>query len=296
MFRKLPLNAGEYLVKLLADPAVDKDVTVREVVYARAGKQKLKADIVTVPGTVPQKFLLYVHGGGFVSGFKETRTSLAGEFAKQGFLVFNINYQLAPKADFQMIFRNLRDAIYYMDILADVYRIPREFVIAGDSAGGHIASLLCGIFRDAGARKYFSVPDCMKLVGMVNICGSYDIRTAYQSDFKGIRKFFQAVTHMTERQILSDASDLYSPAAYPAADFPPTFLVNAEKDPLREEGERLFRALSGAGVPCEKFTGRGIFAVHCFLLFPYFRESKEGLRRCFAFLRREGILKTAAED
>ena len=290
MFHKLPLNAGEFLVRQLADPAVDKQVTRREVVYAKAGKRKLRADIVTFTGVEPQKFMLYVHGGGFVSGYKETRTYLCGEFARQGFLVFNIDYLLAPKADMAAIFHNIRDALLYMEVLADVYRLPKEFVIAGDSAGGHIASLLCGVLACPSAREYFGLPDVFRLVGMVNICGSFDIQTAYQSNFREISEFFKAVTHMSEKDILSPASDLYSPAKYGVDTFPPTFVVNAEKDPLRREGEALFTALERAGVPCKKFTGKGMFAVHCFLLFPYFQESKRGLEACFAFMKRSGIL------
>ena len=285
MVNKFKLNAGEFLVKVLADPAVDKKVQVREVVYARAGKKKLKADVVTYEGVEPRRFVLYVHGGGFVSGFKETRTFLCGEFAKHGYLVFNIDYLLAPHADMRAIFDNLRDALAYMEVLAEVYRIPKEFCISGDSAGGHIASLLCGIMGDPKAKEYFRIPDGMKLVSMVNICGSYDIRTAYNSEFKEIKSFFRAVTHMSESEILSSVSDLYSPAKYDISKFPPSFVVNAEKDPLKGEGDKLFEALENAGVPCERYTGRGVFAVHCFLLFPYFRESRIGLEKCFAFLK-----------
>ena len=284
MVSKFTLNAGEFLVKLLADPAVDKKVQVREVVYARAGRKKLKADIVTYEGEEPRRFALYIHGGGFVSGFKETRTFLCGEFAKHGFLVFNIDYLLAPRADMRAIFGNIGEALRYMEVLSEVYRIPREFCVAGDSAGGHIASLLCGVMADPKAKAYFGIPDGMKLVSMVNVCGSYDIRSAYNSEFREIKSFFRAVTHLSEEEILSPASDLYSPSHYDIAGFPPTFVVNAEKDPLRGEGDKLFDALTSAGIPCERYTGRGVFAVHCFLLFPYFRESRIGLEKCFAFL------------
>ena len=284
MVNKFKLNAGEFLVKVLADPAVDKKVQVREVVYARAGKKKLKADIVTYEGVEPDRFLLYVHGGGFVSGSKKTRTFLCGEFAKHGYLVFNIDYLLAPSADMRAIFGNVGDALRYMETLAESYRIPKRFCIAGDSAGGHIASLLCGALSEPRAREYFDLPESMEPIAMVNICGSFDIQSAYSCEFKEIKTFFKAVTHMNEREILSPLSDLYSPSRYDVSKFPPTFVINAEKDPLRGEGDRLFEALRAAGVACERFTGKGVFAVHCFLLFPYFRESRIGLERCFRFL------------
>src|SRR5262245_32815181 len=48
-------------------------------------------------GPGPPPCVLYVHGGSFRILSKESHFMMATEFAKAGYVVFNINYRLAPR-------------------------------------------------------------------------------------------------------------------------------------------------------------------------------------------------------
>ena len=58
------------------------------------------ADVVVPAGTGPHPVLVYLHGGGWICGSPTTHRKLAHRFAEAGYLVFNVDYRLAPEHPF----------------------------------------------------------------------------------------------------------------------------------------------------------------------------------------------------
>jgi len=92
--------------------------------------------------------LLYLHGGGYVVGSHRTGARLAAELVRRtGLRAWSLDYRLAPE---HRIPAAALDALAaYRDLLgrgAD----PSRTVIAGDSAGGHLAIATLMLIRDAG--------------------------------------------------------------------------------------------------------------------------------------------------
>lgn len=89
----------------------------------------------------PLPVMLYIHGGGFTLCSKETHRSLALlKAAEPGYLVFNINYRLAPRHRFPAAIEDACAA--YRWVVAHAARYggdPRRIVVAGESAGGNLA-------------------------------------------------------------------------------------------------------------------------------------------------------------
>src|SRR5262245_18632282 len=70
--------------------------------YLSDGHPMHTLDVYTpeAPPSTPRPIVIYVHGGGFTSLSKDTHHTMALEFAKQGYVVFNVDYRLAPRDPF----------------------------------------------------------------------------------------------------------------------------------------------------------------------------------------------------
>lgn len=101
---------------------------------------QVRGEWVEVEGTAPTRdraVLLYVHGGGFVFGSPATHRRLTGELARRnGRSVFSLDYRLAPRHRFPAAADDvLRAHRWLLD-----RGVPADgLVVAGDSAGGHLA-------------------------------------------------------------------------------------------------------------------------------------------------------------
>ena len=89
----------------------------------------------------PLPIMLYIHGGGFVVCSKETHRGIALlKAAGPGYLVFNINYRLAPSHPYPAAIEDACMAYRWVVAHAKFYGgDPGRIVVAGESAGGNLA-------------------------------------------------------------------------------------------------------------------------------------------------------------
>ncbi len=136
-----------YLIPV-KDECLEGVVAHRNEVYAtlektKYGKRELHLDLFTPEkkGTYPA--LILVHGGAWQAGNKSLLVPLAQLIAKQGFVTVAVEYQLGLEAPYPAAVHNIKAAIRWMRANASEYQIdPDKIVIAGSSAGGHLASLV----------------------------------------------------------------------------------------------------------------------------------------------------------
>lgn len=104
-----------------------------------------RAERLTPTGAPEAELILYLHGGGYISGSCDTHRGLAGALAlASSRTVVTLDYRLAPEDPFPA---GLNDALLAFDQLA-----PARIAIAGDSAGGGLALATALALRDrAGA-------------------------------------------------------------------------------------------------------------------------------------------------
>ena len=92
----------------------------RDIAYGPLAEQRL--DVYRPAdrkGLLP--VLLYVHGGGFSFCSKETHWSFASRYALMGFVVFNIDYRLAPTHKFPAAFDDAARALAWVREQAPKY-------------------------------------------------------------------------------------------------------------------------------------------------------------------------------
>jgi acetyl esterase/lipase len=117
---------------------------------ARAGRAPAPPAPPAPPGV-----LLYVHGGGFVSGSAADHRTVTAALARAlGVPVFACDYRLAPEAPFPAA---LDDVCATYRWLLDRGAPGVPIAVAGESAGGGLALLLAQQARDAG----WPAPTCV---------------------------------------------------------------------------------------------------------------------------------------
>lgn len=224
---------GPYL--LAAEPA--------EVSYdegAAAGRPAIWAN----PAHADQEqVIVYFHGGGFVSGSKETHRKLAGHLARAaGCRALIPDYRLAPGHPFPA---QIEDARAVHDWLIARGHRPSKIAFAGESAGGNIATAAAlaatgGQSPPPGAIAAFSPWYDMEATGK-----TFDSNAA--TDVAISRELVLAFGPMFLGGH-SPADPLANPLHADPAGLPPIFLTCGSDETLRDDAERFAALASGAGV------------------------------------------------
>jgi len=190
----------------------------------------------------------YFHGGGWVQGDLETHHGLCARLALHGdALVVAIDYRLAPEHKFPAgvddafaAYRWLR--AHGRELGADTTRVA----VAGDSAGGNLSAVVSQLAASAG----LPVPTCQVLIYPA-LDASLDTESHRELADAHVIPRERIVWYMA--QYLGADADTVDPRVSPLrakrlAGQPPTMIVTAGFDPLRDEGHAYAEALRRAGV------------------------------------------------
>jgi epsilon-lactone hydrolase len=105
------------------------------------------AEWITTPGASNDRYVLYLHGGGYVIGSIKTHRDLMGRVSRAAKAkVLGLNYRLAPEHPFPAA---VDDAVAAYRFLLGQGAKPSRIAIAGDSAGGGLAAATLVAIRDA---------------------------------------------------------------------------------------------------------------------------------------------------
>jgi arylsulfatase A-like enzyme/acetyl esterase/lipase len=183
--------------------------------------------------------VLWIHGGAWRHGSKEQcpLVWLAGE----GVAVASINYRLSHLAAWPAQAEDCRTALAWLVANAAEHGIdPARIVVAGASAGGHLAAML-GTVDAAGPRPG----------GVIDIFGPAHLPTM-ASDTSGGRYAARVITDLLGGPLAERTQQAIdaSPITHVSADDPPFLILHGDRDTLvpLEQSNRLQTALEQAGV------------------------------------------------
>lgn len=95
------------------------------------------------------RVVLYLHGGGYVSGSPATHLAVTARLAHAaGARLFALDYRLAPEHPFPAALEDAWAAYWWL--LTEQHVAPAQIVVAGDSAGGGLTLALLLALRAAG--------------------------------------------------------------------------------------------------------------------------------------------------
>jgi acetyl esterase len=193
----------------------------------------------------PGPLVVFYHGGGFVVGGIDTHAGLAAEIARQLDLpVVSVEYRLAPENPWPAGPDDAEAAARW--IAANGAALGREItglVLCGDSAGGNLAIVTALALRDAPA----AVPVIMQLpiYPGVDHSKTYPSGTAFNDGY-GLDAADMAL--YDQHYAADPLSPRHSPILADQAGMPPTCVITAGLDPLRDQGRAYAAATALAGV------------------------------------------------
>lgn len=232
------------------------DVSVRSAIRYDERDPDALLDIYSSKVLSPSApVVVWIHGGGFVSGRREDLTNYLKILAGRGFTVVNVDYTIAPEATYPTPIKQVGKALAYLDQNAAKIGINgNAFVVAGDSAGSQIAAQVANIITspDYAAKVGISSPIAAdKLKGALLHCGVYDVG-AMKTDSGGVLGWFmRTVTwSYSGKRDWRDAKgfETFSVSNYLTPQFPPTFISVGNADPLKPQTMLMDEKLRSKGV------------------------------------------------
>jgi acetyl esterase len=212
--------------------------------------------------------VVFFHGGGYVLGDLDSHDGLARALANGSqSVVVSVDYPLAPEHKFPGPVNAGYAATTWVADHADELGVdPTRLAIAGDSAGGNLAAVVALKARAAGHPR----------VGFqLLIYPDLDFRRTNHSitEFAGkYGNITRAAQEWFMDHYLTAEDDKRDPMVSPLLEpdlsgLPPAFIITAEYDALRDEGEEYGRRLAAAGVPVtvQRYDGM----IHEFLRHPF---------------------------
>ncbi len=191
--------------------------------------------------------LVYCHGGGWVIGDLESHDTLCRELANgSGCAVVAVDYRMGPEHRFPAAVDDALAATRWVRANAASLQLDASrMAIGGDSAGGNLAAVVAIAARDAG-----DLPIAFQLL----IYPATDMRRgapSHQSNGQGYLLTSDTITYFHDHYIDDPRHDLdwrASPLLQPdLSRLPPSFILTAGYDPLRDEGLQYAQALTEAG-------------------------------------------------
>ena len=280
---------------------VDKDIAYRPT----AGPDHLLDVYRPTHLEGPAPVVMYIHGGGFRILSKDTHWVMAIELARRGYVVFTINYRLAPAHPYPAAAEDACAA--YAWVVANAARYggdPSQVAVAGESAGGNLATAVaaaacyrrpepwaralydldavpkalvpaCGILQVSDPRRFVRLGLSSRVTQPVidacfanYICGHHGVDVAAQP-------------HPPEGYGLADPLCVIE-AGPPDRPLPPMYIPVGTADPLLDDSRRLAEAARRhGGVATESFFPRMGHSFHAWVVRP---EAKRCWDETHAFL------------
>lgn len=208
--------------------------------------------------------VVHFHGGGWVMGSLDTSDAVARELAAAaGAMVVNVDYSLSPEARFPVAVGEAVAAVRWA-----AARYPGERIaVTGESSGGNLAAVAAATLRSPDTGDGVDVA----AQGLFYPAVDYDPdRPSFHEpsdvplllDGPDMLWFWDRYLPDPAARTRPDAAPLRAPDL---SRVPPTTLVLAGHDPLRDEGLAYADALQAAGVPVERHLHPSL--CHGFLAF-----------------------------
>lgn len=227
---------------------------VRDIEFAKGDDLSLQLDL-HLPDRSRPPLIVYVHGGAWRAG---SRTEMPlGALVDEGFAVASVDYRFSTQAPFPAQAHDIKAAIRFLR--AEQTRLgidARQIVVAGSSAGGHLAALV-GVTngeKELEGTVGGHLEQSSAVQGIVSFFGASDLTTILsQSTEHGLKVRVPALQLLlggqpTERPELAR---LASPVFHVDAHDPPLLLIHGDADPQMppEQSSELAAAYERAKLP-----------------------------------------------
>ena len=246
--------------------------------------------------------VVWIHGGGWVSGSKEHARGYFKRLAAAGYNVVSVQYQFAPDAIYPTQLHQIDEALKFINAHAAQYGIDaNQLYLAGDSAGANMASHYAALVTNpefAQASNIQPVLAAKQLKGLILHCGIYDLNAFVNTAPEelgliewGVYNLVQAYTGDKK----DDATFLkqISTASNFNEHYPPVFISGGNKDFLTKTQSLPFvEQLKAKKVSVTEvfYPDSKEFLVHEYQFMMSKKASQQTLERTLEFIAQQSIL------
>lgn len=238
----------------------------------------INAEWLIPQGSNPTKVILYVHGGGYVSGSCNDHRGIVAKFAKStGVTNLLFEYRLAPEHPFPA---GLEDSVkVYQWLLASGFK-PENILIAGESAGGGLCLATLLALKERNIAQPVAAVSISPWTDLT--CSSDSYRTKNKVSLAPLNSWT-----VFSKYYIGDnqaTNPLISPLFGDLKGLPPILIISGADDELFDDGEKFYLKAMSAGVDITFRAGTGM--VHCYpLLAPMFAEATEAMDEIIDFVK-----------
>ena len=230
--------------KIIEKKAPQSVLVSRNIVYAQS--TGLSFDLYqpeNIAELSPRPTIVWIHGGGWISGSKEHGSGYYKMLAQQGFNVISIEYQMAPEHQFPTQLKQIDQALAHITAHAAKYHVDaNSLFLAGDSAGANLASHYAALLTTpnyADSTHFVTSIRPQQLKGLILHCGIYDLLSFVESAPTEMKLLEWGILNLVQAYVgehKQDASFLAhnSPSRNLSVHYPPVLISGGNKDFLTE--------------------------------------------------------------
>ena len=238
----------------------------------------VNAEWLIPQGAKSEKVILYVHGGGYVSGSCSDHRGIISKFAlNTGVTNLLYEYRLAPEHPFPAAIDD--SVMVYQWLLESGYK-PENIVIAGESAGGGLALALLLALKE----QNIPLPKAAVAISPWTdlTCSSESYKTKNNLSPAPLNSWYVFGSHYIGCN--KAENPLISPLFGDLKGLPPLLINSGFDDELFEDGEKFYQKAKAAEVDVRFRAGEGM--IHCYpLLSPMFPEATEAMNEIVDFIK-----------
>lgn len=206
-------------------------------------------DVIEGIGSSNGSPVVFIHGGGWTMGRKDSYQTDLEPIQAAGHTVFNIEYPKAPAHPHPHMLRSIFSALAWIKREKGTVRIH----LVGDSAGGTLAVMAALVAMNSNLRKPIEpIPtnkDLPEIVSVSSLYGVLDRQSCFDDNIPGGSAMVAAYGGQEALRETVDADHAITPMDVTFATHPPCFLAVGGDDPLRQSSELYRDRLIEIGSP-----------------------------------------------
>lgn len=249
----------------------------------------------------PKPTIVWMHGGGWISGSKAHARGYFKLLAAQGYNVVSVQYQFAPQATYPNQLQQINQALAFITSHAADYHIDAgQFYLAGDSAGANLASHYAALLTNpefSQQSNFSPTIQPMQVKGLILHCGIYDLQAFVQKapdEIKivewGVYNLVQAYTddQKDDAEFLKQISPIHNIST----SYPPVLISGGNKDFLTDTQSLPFvEALKAQNIAVTEvfYPESKVWLIHEYQFFMGKKESQQTFIRTLDFLHQHSL-------
>ena len=256
-----PIMAAALLVTASPAAASDEAGPVRiakDIPYLTTGGKALHLDVYvhSAAAKAPTPVLIHFHGGGWARGARPESWTGFRPYLAAGMSVVTVQYRLAGEAPAPAAVQDARCALHWVGAHAADYGFDtRRIIVAGTSAGGHLA-LMAGLLPADNDIDLDPCKGAPKAAAILDFFGPTDLTIGGAGTDR---------RHPTIANWIGSASGAeslersMSPVTWLTANSPPVFIAHGDADPIVPVAQSidLKKRLDAQSIPSDLFIAAG---------------------------------------